>query len=920
MESFKKSFKSHGSYKHARRLSAGGTPNSSTSHEELPILSDLPLDDGGDDVDRHHCRQAPDRPDRSDVVLKIVDSVDNNCMMSREASVVSWRDEMLEGDNVARSGGSDDPVRRGKELDDPPSKLIKQFLTKQGAYGGEVSLDMDLEMDELRQEARNDNCSNKHVPLVSESPANPTRSRDLKVSFDQHSGSLADPQPETPRMGQRGDKSSPSGGDDDEDCHEVLKCSSNASFQRRQSLLRMKTRSRLMDPPEEPERRSGQIPKSGQFRSGLLSLLGDDEDDDLLSEEDLPEEYKRANFSAITLLQWVSLILIIAVLVVTLAIPALKKKILWKLSLWKWELMILVLICGRLVSGWGIKIIVFFIERNFFLRKRVLYFVYGVRRAVQNCLWLGLVLIAWNSLFDKKVDRETSGHSLRHVTKVLVCLLVATLLWLVKTLIIKVLASSFHVSTYFDRIQESLFNQYVVETLSGLPLVEIQRGEDEEEKIADELRTLQNAGANVPSELRAAAFSTLRSGRVIGNGGLQRSSQLHMKSMKFSRVLSGKGDEGISIDQLHKLNHKNVSAWNMKKLMKIVRHGVLSTLDEQVVDTAYEDESTNLIRSEHEAKAAARKIFQNVAKPGAKYISLEDLLRFMKEDDAWKVIDQFEAAAERKRISKSSLKNWLVNVFRERRALALTLNDTKTAVNKLHHVANVIVAVVIVVFWLLILGIATSKFLLFLSSQLFLVAFIFGNTCKTVFEAIIFLFVMHPFDVGDRCEVEGIQMVVEEMNILTTVFLRYDNQKIMYPNSTLSTKSIGNYYRSPDMGDGVEFCIHISTPAEKIALMKQKITSYINGKKEHWCSSPMIIMKDLEELNRVRMAVWICHKINHQDMGEKWARRSLLVEEMVKIFRELDLQYRLLPLDINVRAMPFVSSTRLPPAWTENGS
>lgn len=46
----------------------------------------------------------------------------------------------------------------------------------------------------------------------------------------------------------------------------------------------------------------------------------------------------------------------------------------------------------------------------------------------------------------------------------------------------------------------------------------------------------------------------------------------------------------------------------------------------------------------------------------SRYISLEDLLRFMKEDDAWKVIDQFEAAAERKRISKSSLKNWLVSI------------------------------------------------------------------------------------------------------------------------------------------------------------------------------------------------------------------------------------------------------------------
>ena len=71
---------------------------------------------------------------------------------------------------------------------------------------------------------------------------------------------------------------------------------------------------------------------------------------------------------------------------------------------------------------------------------------------------------------------------------------------------------------------------------------------------------------------------------------------------------------------------------------------------------------------------------------------------------------------------------------------------------------NIIIAIIIGVIWLLVLGIATSKFLLFVSSQLVLVAFIFGNTCKTVFEAIVFLFVMHPFDVGDRCEIDGVQV------------------------------------------------------------------------------------------------------------------------------------------------------------------
>lgn len=90
----------------------------------------------------------------------------------------------------------------------------------------------------------------------------------------------------------------------------------------------------------------------------------------------------------------------------------------------------------------------------------------------------------------------------------------------------------------------------------------------------------------------------------------------------------------------------------------------------------------------------------------------------------------------------------------------MTLNDTKTAVNKLHRMVNILVSVIILVIWLLILGIATSKFLLFVTSQLVLVAFVFGNTCKTVFESIIFLFVMHPFDVGDRCEIDGVQVIL----------------------------------------------------------------------------------------------------------------------------------------------------------------
>lgn len=68
--------------------------------------------------------------------------------------------------------------------------------------------------------------------------------------------------------------------------------------------------------------------------------------------------------------------------------------------------------------------------------------------------------------------------------------------------------------------------------------------------------------------------------------------------------------------------------------------------------------------------------------------------------------------------------------------------------------------VIIAVVTLLVMGLATTKVIFLVTSQLLLVGFMFQNTCKTMFESIIFVFVMHPFDVGDRCVIDGVQVSV----------------------------------------------------------------------------------------------------------------------------------------------------------------
>ena len=83
---------------------------------------------------------------------------------------------------------------------------------------------------------------------------------------------------------------------------------------------------------------------------------------------------------------------------------------------------------------------------------------------------------------------------------------------------------------------------------------------------------------------------------------------------------------------------------------------------------------------------------------------------------------------------------------------------------------NIVTAIVIVVIWLVLLEIASSKVLLFVSSQVVLLAFIFGNTVKTVFESIIFLFIVHPYDVGDRCEIDDVQVKITKIVHLWLLF------------------------------------------------------------------------------------------------------------------------------------------------------
>ncbi|KAJ7279861.1 hypothetical protein O6H91_Y373800 [Diphasiastrum complanatum] len=527
------------------------------------------------------------------------------------------------------------------------------------------------------------------------------------------------------------------------------------------------------------------IPLSARSTSSIGAFDEDDFADQEESHNQHKLEMKRTWF---TWVQWISLCLLITLLICSVKIKKIAAVTWLGLNLWRWQALALVIFSGRLVSGWAVKI-----------------------------LW---------------------------------CFFTIAVSWMVKVLAVKVAANCFHRAAYFERIQDCLFNQYLLETLSAPSKMsgQLDPGNDHLSKTEEwqvpershlasceaakvictrasnhfpnsQLGSTSAAGTSDCSghnehkkenelgnhsfksfeesksvrkfmkrtrspfptpRLERISYSNGRGtqGQGLDSGSLHFEANVSMNQQDFSKPalsqkqvsmstvpLIAKSPLPIEQDKLQQLTSQTVSAWTLKRLMKVVRNSHMTTYSSMLSQETDEWQ----IDSEVEAKAAAKRIFYNMARPGQKFLMFKDFLYFLPEDQATMAFSLFEIT-ERGTILKRSLTKWVVNAFKERRALALTLCDNRTVVAKLHRVLDVVLAVTLFIVCLLIFGVNTSKLLVFFSTIFIPSVFVFGNTAKNTFEALIFLFIVHPYDVGDRISVEGQIMLVEVSPLIHSSF------------------------------------------------------------------------------------------------------------------------------------------------------
>ena len=143
-------------------------------------------------------------------------------------------------------------------------------------------------------------------------------------------------------------------------------------------------------------------------------------------------------------------------------------------------------------------------------------------------------------------------------------------------------------------------------------------------------------------------------------------------------------------------------------------------------------------------------------------------------------------------------------------------------------------------------------------------SFVFSATAAEVLGSCIFLFVKHPFDVGDRVDIQDISLTVEHISLLYSVFKRVDTHKtVQIPNIVLNTVWIENVTRSKAMRERISMFISFDTSLEDITALKMEMQAFVGDKdnSRDFQSEVEVEVVGLAEMNKLELRVEVRHKV-----------------------------------------------------------
>ncbi|AFN82443.1 hypothetical protein EROM_010990 [Encephalitozoon romaleae SJ-2008] len=283
---------------------------------------------------------------------------------------------------------------------------------------------------------------------------------------------------------------------------------------------------------------------------------------------------------------------------------------------------------------------------------------------------------------------------------------------------------------------------------------------------------------------------------------------------------------------------------------------------------------------------------------------MSDLSLYFHNPEVFKFLMKEIGVEEGFRFTKSSLADFIERTYRERHFLKENLEHMNSAIDKVAFGLKVIIAGLILAMLYIKAG-GEGVTTIGMISAFFGTQFISNSFSASVISSIIFLFFIHPYDIGDRVFVtlEGIEenLVVSELNVFSTVFYRWDGVYITILNTVLAQKAIKNLRRSGIMAESHKIQINSRTNQKKLIRLKELIEDFVKSNPEDYTEYIMLNHEYIEDASKLHMKVYMQYKSNWQNFELYLRRKTKFLSFLNRALQELEIEYILPPRQISLR-------------------
>lgn len=314
---------------------------------------------------------------------------------------------------------------------------------------------------------------------------------------------------------------------------------------------------------------------------------------------------------------------------------------------------------------------------------------------------------------------------------------------------------------------------------------------------------------------------------------------------------------------------------------------------------------SELLRNTNSAHTLARLIYRSLVSEGNEMVLPTDMQKaFNTEDEMDAAFNVFDKDLNGD-ISMEEFEMVCNEIHLEKKAIAASLKDLDSVIQKLDGVFLFIIVVISIIVFISILSGSAAAGLASAGTSVLGLAWMLQATAQEFLQSIIFVFVKHPFDVGDRVTVygntgatgSGDDYYVMEISLLYTEFKKMEGHIVQAPNSLLNTLFILNHRRSNGLADPVPLTMRFGTPSWMIEELKSRMRDFCLANKRDYGKLILSEMVKLDEVRSCTMNIIFFHKTSFQNELVRLTRHNRFVTELMHQMTQIGIQspYRVEP-------------------------